>query len=70
MITGIKIDFKEDNNNGFEKFENEWNDNIDPNILILSLLETVNDICKDNDLDTNAYLEKYIQMGSVDNYIE
>ena len=65
MITGIKIKFdKKDNRN----VVCEYNDNIDPYILIISLLETVNDICKRNDYDTNKQLLKYIEMGSVDNY--
>jgi hypothetical protein len=66
MIKGIEINFNKQNN---YYFENEYEDTIDPYILIISLLETINDICKDFDLDTNEQLKKYIKMGSVDNYI-
>ena len=65
FITGIKIDFHKDNN---MYFENSWDDDIDINILIISLLETINDICKDNGLNTEIQLLKYIQMGSVDQF--
>lgn len=65
MITGIKIEFKEDEHN---YFENERNNDIEPELLIISLLETVNDICKEHGFDTNQQLKRYIDMGSVDNY--
>lgn len=65
MITGIKIEFKKEDHN---YFENEIDNDIDYNLLIISLLETVNDICKENDLDTNEQLRRYIEFGSVDNY--
>ena len=65
MITGIKIEFNKEDNC---YFENEFNNDIDYNLLIISLLETVNDICKEYNLDTNEQLKKYIKQGSVDNY--
>ena len=65
MITGIKIEFNEKENN---YFENEWSNDIDYNILIISLLETINDICLEHDLNTNEQLKKYIELGSIDNY--
>lgn len=65
MITGIKIEFKEDEHN---YFENERNNDIEPEMLIISLLETINDICKEHNLDTKKQLERYIHMGSVDSY--
>lgn len=65
MIEGIKIEFNEENNN---YFENQWNNDIDTDLLIISLLETINDICKEKGLNTNEKLENYIKMGSVDNY--
>ena len=49
-------------------FENEWDDDIDYELLIIALLETINDICKCNHLNTEEQLKKYIEMGSVDNY--
>ena len=67
MITGIKIEFNKKDNN---YFENEYSNEIDKYILIIALLETINDICKDNNLDTKEQLEKYIKMGSIDNYID
>lgn len=66
MLDGIKIQFNKENSN---YFESAYNDDIDVNILIISLLETINDICKDYNLNTNEQLKKYIQMGSIDNYI-
>lgn len=65
MLEGIKIEFNKENNN---YFENEWNNDIDADILIISLLETINDICKEKGLNTKEKLENYIKMGSVDNY--
>ena len=65
MIEGIKIEFNEENNN---YFENQWNNDIDTDLLIISLLETINDICKEKRLNTKEKLENYIKMGSVDNY--
>ena len=65
MIEGIKIEFNKENNN---YFENQWNNDIDTDLLIISLLETINDICKEKGLNTNEKLENYIKMGSVDNY--
>lgn len=66
MITGIKIEFKENCHN---YFENEWNNDIDSELLIIALLETINDICEEHNLDTNQKLKRYINMGSVDNYL-
>lgn len=66
MIEGIKIEFKEDKQ---EYFETEWNNDIDTELLIIALLETINDICKHYNLDTNQKLKRYISMGSVDNYL-
>ena len=65
MIEGIKIEFNEENNN---YFENQRNNVIDADLLIIALLETINDICKEKGLNTNEKLENYIKMGSVDNY--
>lgn len=65
MITGIKIEFNENEHN---YFENERNNTIEPEILIIALLETINDICKEHKLDTKQQLKKYIHMGSTDNY--
>lgn len=65
MIEGIKIEFNKENNN---YFENQWNNDIDTDLLIISLLETINDICKEKRLNTKEKLENYIKMGSVDNY--
>ena len=65
MIQGIKIEFKEEDN---RYFENEWNNNIEYDLLILSLLETVNDICIEYNLNTNEQLQKYMTLGSIDNY--
>ena len=65
MIPGIKIEFDENEHN---YFENEWNNDIEPNILIISLLETINDICIENKLNTNTQLKKYMELGSIDNY--
>ena len=65
MIEGIKIEFNKEDNN---YFENQWNNDIDTDLLIISLLETINDICNEKGLNTNAKLENYIKMGSVDNY--
>lgn len=65
MITGIKIEFNKEDHHYFETaFDND----IDYNLLIISLLETVNDICKEYNLDTTTQLLKYIRLGSVDNY--
>lgn len=66
MIEGIKIEFNENEHN---YFENEWNNDIETEILIISLLETINDICEQYNLNTKEQLMKYINMGSVDNYI-
>lgn len=66
MVTGVKIEFNKENNC---YFENAYTNEIDPNILIISLLETINDICKRNGLNTVCQLKTYIKMGSVDNYI-
>ena len=65
MIEGIKIEFNKENNN---YFENQQNNDIDTDLLIISLLETINDICKEKGLNANEKLENYIKMGSVDNY--
>ena len=65
MITGIKIEFNEDEHN---YFENEWNNEIETDILIISLLETINDICIEHKLDTNTQIKKYMELGSIDNY--
>ncbi len=65
MVDGIKIQFNKENNNYFEA---EYNNDIDANILIISLLETINDICEDYNLNTNEQLKAYIKMGSIDNY--
>lgn len=65
MIKGINITFNKENNN---YFENEFNENIDKHLLIIALLETINDVCKYYDLNTNEQLKKYIEMGSIDNY--
>lgn len=65
MIEGIKIEFNKENNN---YFENQWNNDIDADILIIALLETINDICIEKKLNTKEKLEKFIKMGSVDNY--
>ena len=66
MITGVKVEFNKENNC---YFENEYSNEIDPDILVISLLETINDICKQNKLNTTDQLKKYIKMGSVDNYV-
>lgn len=66
MLTGIKIQFNENEHN---YFENEWNNDIETDLLIISLLETINDICEENNLNTNEQLKKYIELGSIDNYI-
>ena len=66
MIKGITIQFNKENNN---YFENEYNDDINVDILIISLLETLNDICKEHNLNINEQLKQYIKMGSIDNYI-
>ena len=66
MIKGITIEFNKENNS---YFENCYKSTIDPNILIISLLETINDICIDYKLDTKKQLNEYIEFGSVDNYI-
>lgn len=66
MILGVEIKFNKENNN---YFENEYEKEINPYILIIALLETINDICKDNNLNMEKQLKKYIDMGSVDNYI-
>lgn len=66
MIVGVEIKFNKENNN---YFENDYEEAINPYILIISLLETINDICKDNNLDIKEQLEKYIKMGSIDNYV-
>lgn len=65
MIEGIKISFNKYDNN---YFEDEYDNDIDCNILIISLLETINDICRDNNLNVNEELQKYIELGSIDNY--
>lgn len=65
MTEGIEIEFNKQDN---DYFENQWNNNIDANILVIALLETINDICKENNLNTNEQLEKYMNMGSIDNY--
>lgn len=65
MITGIKIEFKEDEHN---YFENERNNDIEPEMLIISLLETINDICEEHNLNTEKQLVRYIKYGSVDMY--
>jgi hypothetical protein len=65
MIMGIKIEFRKDCNN---YFENEVNNDIDCNLLIIALLETINDICKANKLGTEQQLQRYIELGTVDNY--
>ena len=65
MKTGIKIKFNTKNN---RHVVCEYDNSIDPEILIISLLETINDICKENNFDINKKLLKYIQMGSVDNW--
>ena len=65
MIDGIKIQFNKENNN---YFESEYNNDIDVYILIISLLETINDICGEYNLDTKEQLKKYIEMGSIDDY--
>lgn len=66
MKTGIRIKFHKKCN---QFFENEWDNDIRVEFLILALLETINDICKENDLDTNKQLLKYIKLGSIDNYV-
>lgn len=66
MIAGVKIEFDKEN---IYHFENTYSIEIDPDILVISLLETINDICKRNNLNTVDKLKKYIKMGSVDNYI-
>jgi len=66
MITGIKIEYNEICH---QYFENEWNNDIETEILIISLLETINDICEEHKLNTTEQLLKYIQMGSIDQYI-
>lgn len=63
FITGIKIDFSKEDNN---YFEDEYDADINPNILIISLLETINDICKDNNFNSSDILKQYIEMGSID----
>lgn len=65
MTEGIEIEFNKQDN---DYFENQWNNNIDANILVIALLETINDVCKENNLNTNEQLEKYMNMGSIDNY--
>lgn len=65
MTKGIEIKFNKQDNN---YFENEWNNNIDTNILLISLLETINDICEEHDIDTTEILARYIRMGSIDKW--
>lgn len=65
MLTGIKIEFNENEHN---YFENEWNNDIETELLIISLLETINDICEENNLNTSELLKKYMELGSIDNY--
>lgn len=65
MITGINIKFSKKDTSFFET---SFNTAVNTDKLIIALLETVNDICKDAGLNTNEQLKKYIQLGSVDNY--
>lgn len=65
MIEGIKIEFSKTDNN---YFESTYDDDINVDILIISLLETINDICNANGLDCNEQLLNYLSMGSIDNY--
>ena len=66
MKKGIIIKFGEEDNC---YFQNEFNRDIDYHILIIALLETLNDICKEYDLNFKKQIEKYLELGSVDDYI-
>jgi len=66
MIKGIEIKFNKEYNNYF--ISKVATNKIDYNILIIALLETINDICGIYNLNTNEQLEKYMKMGSIDNY--
>ena len=65
MKKGIIIKFDKENE---RKFYNEWNEKIDYNLLIISLLETLNDICKHYNLDIKQQMANYLELGSCDDY--
>ncbi len=66
MKKGIVIKFdKKDKNHFFNEIDNS----IDCNLLIISLLETLNDICKEHHLDFKEQIKKYLELGSYDDYI-
>ncbi len=66
MKKGIIIKFdKKDNCH----FQNEFDNDINYNILIIALLETLNDICKEYNLDLKKQIKNYLELGSVDAYI-
>lgn len=64
MKTGIKIEFDENDNC---HFLNEYDNDIDYNLLIISLFETINDICIQHELDLKEQFDTYLELGSVDN---
>ncbi len=66
MVSGIRINFDK---NEFNYFEDEYSNEIDCDLLIISLLETINDICIDNNLDMKEKLNSYMKLGSIDNYV-
>lgn len=63
-FTGVKIKYNKKDNH---KFINIFSDEVDINIMLISLLEMVNDICKQYNVNTNDILKAYMKYGSVDN---
>lgn len=66
MKKGIIIKFDKENE---RKFYDDWNKEIDCNLLVISLLETLNDICKYYNLDIKQQMEEYLELGSCDDYM-
>ncbi len=63
MKKGIIIKFdKKDKNH----FCNEINNSIDCNLLVIALLETLNDVCKEHNLNFKQQINTYLKLGSCD----
>ena len=67
MRKGIIIKFDKEN---ARKFYDDWNKKIDCNLLVISLLETLNDICKYYNLDLKQQIDTYLELGSCDDYMD
>lgn len=71
-IQQFAIYFDEKNNRHFVSDIDECleRNEINPVVLFISLMETARDLCRLIDVNFEDYVNKYIELGSVDDYIE